>query len=399
MKKVNESDYRKLYLFTISFPYDSAQEVNFILPELSRLSDSYQQIIFVPAQMKGVMTFELGPQMSVDNRLASAFEHRNRLINFVSFQFLLNWILICFQILFSKASGKLKLCYNALFFALRMNLSHRYLSGLSRNVDLYTFWNTYVTAAMVNLSSFKGRRWTRVHGDDLYPERQGGVIPFEAKTYRKLDEIVFASSVSKAFFMNRHPNIQTKLSIQYIGVVIPKDWSSKVSIPKLNPMHLVTCSGLNPIKQLHLVNEWIGRWNIENPNREIIWHHLGASTVEIEKHIQSTCIAKGHAWMNQHAVLHWLQDNQPFAFLSLSKSEGGFPVSMQEALICGIPIIGAANGGVVEALKISGGFKLPETPTYEDFRYIIQHLYTLTDSEILQIRQKAMEVGKTHFLR
>ncbi len=399
MKNIIDTESRKLYLFTISFPYDSAQEANFILPELEQLSAEYHEIVFVPSQIKGELTYALGPQMSIDSRLASAFSNRNRVWNFFSFRLFSYWTNICFQILFSGASGKVKLFYNAFFFAMRMNLSHRYLRELSGDFDLYTFWNTYVTAAMAKLSHFRGRRWTRVHGDDLYPERQGGVIPFEAQTYRNLDEIVFASSAALNFFTDRHPLIRTKLKVAYIGVIVPKDWLPKVALPLRNPLSLVTCSGLNPIKQLHLVNAWVKRWNEENPHPPIAWHHLGASTEDLENHIQSNCIGQGHGWMTQEDVLHWLQQNQPFAFLSLSKSEGGFPVSMQEALICGIPIVGAANGGVAEALEISGGFQLPSVPVYEDFKRVLEHLNTLTDSQILLIRQNAMEVGKTHFLR
>jgi hypothetical protein len=399
MNRISESDCRRLYLFTISFPYDSGQEANFIIPELPKLRQRYDEIIFVPAQLKGSLTFQLEQGMTIDIRLGLAFARRNRIVNFFSIRFLITWIQICFQIFFSAASGKLKLCYNALFFALRMNLSHRYLRELSGNFDLYTFWNTYVTAAMVQLPNFKGRCWTRVHGDDFYPERQGGVIPFEVRTYRKLDEIVFASVVSRDFFVSRHPAIQTKLSIAYIGVVVPSNWHFKVLLPKRNPMMFVTCSGLNPIKQLSLVNIWVKMWNTENLDAQIMWHHLGASTSELEKHIQTSCIGRGHSWMSQLDVLFWLQQNQPFAMLSLSKSEGGFPVSMQEALICGIPIIGAANGGVKEALQVSGGFYLPSEPEYADFARVIEKLNALTDNEILLIRQKAMEVGKTHFLR
>ncbi|MEY2938079.1 MAG: hypothetical protein RL062_668, partial [Bacteroidota bacterium] len=91
--------------------------------------------------------------------------------------------------------------------------------------------------------------------------------------------------------------------------------------------------------------------------------------------------------------------NRPLAFLSVSKSEGGFPVSMQEALLCGVPIIGAANGGVKEALAISNGYELPGSPDFDDFKKVIEQLIALTDNELLMIRQNAMEVGKTHFLR
>jgi len=103
--------------------------------------------------------------------------------------------------------------------------------------------------------------------------------------------------------------------------------------------------------------------------------------------------------MSQSEVMQWYQTMQPFALFSLSRSEGGFPVSMQEALICGIPLIGSANGGVIEALEISEGFTLSSTPDFEEFKKTMEEIISLPDSEILRLRQKAMDVGRTLFLR
>ena len=390
---------KKLYLFTISFPYASAQESNFVLPDLAKLTNQYEEIVIVPAQTTGEMLVDLGPKISVDTRMAQAFLQRGRLKNFVSCRFVFWWVQICFQVLMSGKPSKLSLCFNAIFFSLRMSIARRYLKEISENADLFTFWNTYVTAAMAKMHTFKGRRWTRVHGDDLYPERQGGVIPFEKQTFQKLDEIVFASSMAKEFFINRHPRIRTNLSIAHIGVILPKDWQFKIAMPRRNPIVLVTCSGLIAVKRLHLINSWVKKWNDDYQSHAIEWHHLGASTDDIESHLGVHCEGRGHGWMSQEQVMKWYQLNQPFAFLSVSQSEGGFPVSMQEALLCGIPIIGSANDGVVEALEISNGFDLPASPEFEDFKNVIEHVISLSDNDLLLIRQNAMDVGKTHFLR
>ncbi|MEY4329529.1 MAG: glycosyl transferase [Bacteroidota bacterium] len=383
----------------MSFPFDSAQEANFIVPELARWKRDYKKIIFVPAQVKGSQCYPMDDQLSMDTTLAGDFEKRYSWLNFLSWRWLFNWISICFHIANTQEKLNWKLYSNAFFFGLRMQISLCYLKRLKGEIDLYSFWNTYITASMAQLKGFKGRRWTRVHGDDLYPERQGGIIPFETQTYSNLDEVVFASKAALSFYLQRHPGIHTPTSIAYIGVSFSNLIGNVAVMPKRQPLVLVTCSGLNPVKQLALVNGWINRWNKSHGQVQLEWHHLGATTAALSEHIQESTVAIGHGWMSQFEVMQWYQTMQPFALFSLSRSEGGFPVSMQEALICGIPLIGSANGGVIEALEISEGFTLSSTPDFEEFKKTMEEIISLPDSEILRLRQKAMDVGRTLFLR
>jgi glycosyltransferase involved in cell wall biosynthesis len=102
--------------------------------------------------------------------------------------------------------------------------------------------------------------------------------------------------------------------------------------------------------------------------------------------------------MSQTSVLNWILDNNPWFLISVSSSEG-FPVSMQESLISGVPILAAANGGMVEAVEMSNGYLLPETPTYMDFEKAMLHVLSLSNEEILEARQIALNVGNAHFLR
>lgn len=383
----------------MSFPYDVAQEVNFIAPEMEGWKRKYEHIVFVPSQVEGSLCYDLDDQMSIDITLAEGFKNRYSWINFFSLKWLFYWISICFQIANTREKFHLKLYSSAFFFALRMQISGQYLRQLKGEIDLYTFWNTYVTASIAQLKGFKGRRWTRVHGDDLYPERQGGVIPFEDYTYSNLDQVVFACQAARSFFKQRHSNIQTQTVIEYIGVMSSNIVLKDVAMPQRHPIVLVTCSGLHPVKQLSKVNTWIIQWNKSPVSVQLEWHHLGATTSELSDHIQETAVAIGHGWMSQAEIIHWYQTMKPFALLSLSRSEGGFPVSMQEALICGVPIIGSSNGGVIEALEVSEGFALTSSPKYEEFKETMDRIILLTDSEILRLRQKALDVGRTLFLR
>jgi glycosyltransferase involved in cell wall biosynthesis len=394
----NELDDRELYIFTISFPFDSSQETNFLLPELKLLSKEYSRIVFVPAQIKGAIGFELASNMSIDTQLAGLLEKKNRIYAFLTWRFWLFFFRICVQISRTKYRSKLSLYFNAVFFSVRMLMSERYMKGIGDTADLFTFWNTYVTASMAYRKGHKGKRWTRVHGDDFYPERQGGVIPFESHTYQNMDKIVFVSKLAEAEWKSRHINLNTKTEVSYIGVSVPIDLEVIPRLPSRKPIILYSCSGLNHVKRIELCNSLVMEWNAFHAENPIEWHHLGASTKEIDKFIGSKSCAIGHEWMSQKEVLEWLSVNQPMAILSVSSSEG-FPVSMQEALIMGVPIIASSNGGMIEAVEMSNGFMLPSNPDYKSFEDIILSILSFSDEELLQKRLKALTVGKVYFLR
>ena len=390
----------KLYIFTISYPYDFSQERNFIDPEMEGWIKNYHQVILVPAFKKGTLDSKLRSEVQVDLALSELFQNQNRLKWLFKLAFWRVLCLVFFQILRSECRWKFSLYLNAIFFVFRMVQSRDYLSGLQveGRTDIYTFWNTYVTAAVADFSHWKGQRWTRVHGDDFYPDRQGGIIPLESRTYIGLDKVVFVSKLAEAYWRNRHPTISTATEVSYIGVRKPENWQVKPSEPSRNPIILFSCSGLNPIKRIDLCSALIFEWNRNHLESPIVWHHLGATTLELDEFIGKPSGAIGHGWMSQESVLYWILENNPWFLISVSSSEG-FPVSMQESLISGVPLLAAANGGMVEAVEMSGGYLLPETPTYNDFEKVMLHALSLSKEEILSARQIALNVGNAHFLR
>jgi glycosyltransferase involved in cell wall biosynthesis len=72
---------------------------------------------------------------------------------------------------------------------------------------------------------------------------------------------------------------------------------------------------------------------------------------------------------------------------------------MQESMLCGVPILAAANGGMVEAVAMCKGWSLPSTPDYSDFERLILRLLELKDDEILEHRQFTLNVANAQFLR
>jgi glycosyltransferase involved in cell wall biosynthesis len=391
---------KRLLLFTVSYPYDYAKEANFILPELPYLQSQYEEVILVPSIIKGVADpTEVHGHCQVNKELAYAFDRTSRAVWLFRWSFWKWYFQLCFQIL-SRAPLNISLYVNAVFFVIRMLVAKEFFKSIrdSQEVDGYTFWNTFVTAALAKEESWKGKRWTRVHGDDFYPERQGGLIFFEKQTYRNLDSVVFVSHLAQDYWRNRHPKLNTPTEVRYLGVKVPAQWKVSISLPTRIPLKVFSCSGLNPIKRIPLCHQLIRQWNKTHPAFPIAWHHLGANTEELNQWIGEESDAIGHGWMSQSAVLDWIRKENPFCLVSVSESEG-FPVSMQESMLCGVPILAAANGGMVEAVAMCKGWSLPSNPDYSDFEMLILRLLELKDEEILEHRQFTLNVANAQFLR
>lgn len=391
---------KRLLLFTVSYPYDFAKEANFILPELKYWQSQYDEVVLVPSLVKGVADpSETHGGCEVDDSLARAFIASSRIFWFFRWVFWKYYIQLFFQIL-KNAPLKISLYINGVFFVIRMVIAKEFLKtvGDSQQVDGFTFWNTFVTAALASEKSWKGKRWTRVHGDDFYPERQGGMIFFERQTYRKLDKVVFVSHLAQDYWRSRHPMLKTPTEVRYLGVNVPEQWKVSILLPSRRPFKIFSCSGLNPIKRIPLCHQLIAKWNELHPEYTIEWHHLGATTEELANWIGEESSVIGHGWMSQSAVLDWIRKENPFCLVSVSESEG-FPVSMQEAMLCGVPILAAANGGMVEAVAMCKGWGLPAAPVYSDFEKHISQWIKLTDEEILAHRQFTLNVANAQFLR
>ena len=66
-------------------------------------------------------------------------------------------------------------------------------------------------------------------------------------------------------------------------------------------------------------------------------------------------------------------DNEVLCFITTSETEGGAPVSIQEAMAYGIPIIGTDVGGITEMIQ-GNGILLKANPTPGEIRNAIEYI-------------------------
>ena len=113
--------------------------------------------------------------------------------------------------------------------------------------------------------------------------------------------------------------------------------------PVTEALRIISCSNMIPLKRIDLIIEGLSQL----PNTlQVQWHHFGTgvSQEELEN------LAKEKLQKNVQWVFHGFVPNgqlaeeyrkiRPNLFITTSSTEGGAPVSIQEAFSMGIPAIG-----------------------------------------------------------
>ena len=221
-----------------------------------------------------------------------------------------------------------------------------------QHIDIiYTFWCKPATLASVWLKrEFKDLKViSRFHGIDLYNERRrGGWQPFKTLVAKALDEPFFVSECGRKYFCEHW---QRDGAVHYLGT------KARVQIEENgSDFVLVSCSNLIPIKRVDKIISMLA----EIPeNVHIKWYHFGdgVSRTELEAQADTMLGAKtnieyffeGH--VNNDDLVQKYIELKPSLFITTSSTEGGAPVSIQEAFSLGIPCLGTAAGGIPEAIE------------------------------------------------
>ena len=88
----------------------------------------------------------------------------------------------------------------------------------------------------------------------------------------------------------------------------------------------------------------------------------------------------------------------PNLFITTSSTEGGAPVSIQEAFSMGIPAIGTNVGGIPDLISHERtGYLLSNSPTADDICSSIERFIKLTDAEKDHMSNNAYDLWKEKF--
>lgn len=243
----------------------------------------------------------------------------------------------------------------------------RWLEHLPRHAGptlAYSYWRGGATLALARWAAQSGDRaaLTRVHGYELYAERfKPAFQPFTA-VYDDLARVAAISAHGQAYLCERGVP-PGRLRVARLGTPAP------LAVARASdgrPWHVLSCSNVVPLKRvLRLASSLIGLAR-DHPEQRLAWTHLGGgpdlpalqqlarrSPANLRVNLPG---ALSHADVLQHYA------TQPVDVLVLLSASEGLPMSVQEALAHGVPVLATSVGGTPEAVDSEVGELLPPDP-------------------------------------
>lgn len=392
----------KLYLITNDFPFGKGEN-SFILPELSFLVKDFE-VTIISTSLSEDRTADVDAEIKV--------------IHYDRKEKLLRKLLDCASYLGHKACYKEMLdifrsggnvfgkLFESVLFYEEAKRFERYLRK-NRIIDdnnscvVYSYWYTFYCLTMTEY--FKNKEniklITRAHRYDLYDEgSRFGRQPFKKYMNNRMDYIVFIAEHGRQYFYQKYGRERKKEQYQLFRLGVEKP-DPIVTGRHSNKFLMASCSLAISRKRIELIIEGLSQLS----NERIRWVHFGdGPELNSIKQYADKLLGNKHnieyEWMgyvDSNEIIKFYQKSEVDLFITTSASEG-CPVSLQEAMSCGIPVIGTAVAEIPYMIE-GNGILLDENPTGKDVAEAISHIYDLETEERIQMRKRSLELWDERF--
>lgn len=390
-----------LVLFTSSYPYDYAAEQTFLAGEIGFLCRKFERVILVPRVSKG-KRFSVPKIVEVDDSFAESFTLIRRIVASLGVVFTWDFYLdVKEHFPLSLKPSYLRRLFSFLAGA---KLARNWVLGWLKNNSVsdtvfYTYWFDELTMGIsLAKDNHPGLRViSRAHGYDIYEELYG-TWPCRRRSVEMLDGLFSASEAGKHYMLEKYPQYGKNYHTALLGVADP------VGISKSSNDHvlrIVSCSMIIDLKRVDLLLEGIIHAAQKRGVQIFEWHHFGEGEgrnllVERVK-TEFPPNAKGDlsGFVSHDDLIRFYLEQPVDVFINVSSTEGT-PVSIMEAISCGIPVIATAVGGNVEIVQERNGRLLSENPTPDE---IAEALLQVCDNRELWLkkRQGSREVWQERY--
>jgi len=249
---------------------------------------------------------------------------------------------------------------------------------------VYTYWCTQATLAAVRLKKHCPRLKvvTRFHGYDLYQERRSDSWqPFREEISRGCDRLIFAAEAGRRYYLETWgQKLTDKCAVCFLG-------SREMTVVQRssNKLTLVSCSNLIPLKRVGLIIDALA---LLPESLHVEWHHFGDGqeredlTARAERTLPPYIRWKFWGHIPNCQLNRIYQSLNPDLFITTTSTEGGIPVSIQEAFSCGIPAAAACVDSIPEIVHDGKtGFLMSSNPSAQEIASVIQRFHDLSPSE------------------
>jgi glycosyltransferase involved in cell wall biosynthesis len=354
-------------IFTSSYPYDYASEQTFLQGEVKLLCNSFERLILVPKTVQG-KRLPIPDAVEVDESFANSFTLVKRIVASFCTIFTRDFYLdIKEHFPLSLKPSYIRRLFSFLAGArLTRNWVSDWLKKNSvENTVFYTYWFDELTMgiglAKENHPSL--RVVSRAHGYDIYEELYK-IWPCRWRAIEMIDGLFSASGAGKDYFLKKYPQYEKNYHISLLGVADP----GEVCKPSQDGvLRIVSCSMIIDLKRVDLLLEGIACAVQKSSGQKFEWHHFGEGEgrellmERIKKEFPPNAKGTLYGFVPHSDVIRFYLEQPVDIFINVSSTEGT-PVSIMEAISCGIPVIATAVGGNVEIVQERNGFLLSENP-------------------------------------
>jgi glycosyltransferase involved in cell wall biosynthesis len=345
-----------LFLFTLQYPYGTGE--SFIENELSELASKFGRIYVLPFSFSGPER-ELPSNVEVIkwNEGYSYQGGRAFRKHFLAFLkiFLFEYYRSGNKSSFRKNSAELRssLLQNLVRAESITNVIKKY--GKPDSV-FYTYWfeDWATILGILRNKDIIPHYFSRAHGFDLYKERRkDSLMPYRYFQMNTVKTVFPVSDAGAAYLRKEFPSFSGIIKRAYLGVY---ERGTNPFDPE-GIFTMVSCSGLIPVKRIHLIIEALKKVKID-----LVWIHFGDGFLKndlIERchQLPSNIRVEFKGQMNNEQIIDYYQTRSVNLFINVSESEG-IPVSIMEAISFSIPVIATNVGGVSEIANKSTGILL-----------------------------------------
>ena len=394
-----------LYLITNDFPYGDG-EGSFILPELPYLMDKFK-ITIISTSLSPQRTEQVNADIKVIHYTREASIMR-KLLDALCYFGEKDAYQELAEIIKTKTNRLGKLMESVLFYEearrfRRFLKKENIIDGTQTGV-VYCYWYTFYCYTVLKLfaGNSKLKIITRTHRYDLYDEgSRFGRQMFKRQMDRNLDAVVFIAEHGREYYLEKY-QIDKKMRDKYVLFRLGVQ-------PVLNPellivkdkkeFLLVSCSLIIPRKRVQLIVDGLSLID----DFQVRWIHFGDG-IDFEKlkayayeklNDKSNIYYEFKGTCKTDEIMQFYTHNEVDAFITTTQSEG-CPVSVQEAMACGIPVIGTAVAEIPYMIR-ENGILLVENPNGEEIANAIGRMHNLSYDEKMSMRNKSYDLWNKEF--
>lgn len=213
----------------------------------------------------------------------------------------------------------------------------------------------------------------------------------------KVDKVIFISDYNHNYYVSKMAKRDSsKYFVYKIGALKAETFPGSIS--RREVFRVVSCSNLIKLKRVTLI---VDALNLIS-DVKIEWIHFGSGSEETQTReyakrlqVKDNINYSFKGYVPREVIYEYYQTTYVHCFINVSETEGS-PVSIQEALAFGIPIIGTDVGGVSEMIK-GNGCLLKRDCTPEDIAHKIKMLAELDDTAYEEMRRISFGIWKNDY--